>query len=126
VRLTKEALKEGRILNNLNVMTDGVQALSYLHRESPYEEATRPDIILLDLNLPLKDGKQVLKEIKDDESLKRIPVVILTTSEDERDIHTMYGLHANCYVRKPVELDEFISVIKAIDDFWLTIVKLPR
>jgi two-component system, chemotaxis family, response regulator Rcp1 len=126
VRLTKEALKEGKILNNLSVASDGVEALAFLHQEAPYQDAVRPDIILLDLNLPLKDGRQVLKEIKNDEELMRIPVVILTTSEDERDIHVAYGLHANSYVQKPVELDEFISMIKAIDGFWLTIVKLPQ
>jgi CheY-like chemotaxis protein len=125
VRLTREALKEGKILNELSVVEDGVEALAYLRREGRYTEAERPDLILLDLNLPKKDGREVLEEIKGDNSLKKIPVVILTTSAAERDILKAYDLHANCYITKPVDLDQFIHVVQLIEDFWLTIVKLP-
>lgn len=125
VLLTREALKDGKITNKLNVVEDGVEAMSYLRKEGKYESANRPDLILLDLNLPRKDGREVLAEIKNDESLRLIPVVVLTTSEAEKDIVKSYKLNANCYVTKPVELDEFIHVVKSIEDFWLTIVKLP-
>lgn len=125
IRLTKEALKEGKVLNKLTVVQDGVEALFCLRRQGQYAEARRPDLILLDLNLPKKDGREVLQEIKNDESLKRIPVVILTTSQDEQDVLKTYGLHANCYITKPVELEQFITVVKAIEDFWLGIVVLP-
>jgi len=125
VRLVKETLKDVKVLNNLSVAKDGVEALDFLHREGDYAEAPHPDLILLDLNLPKKDGRQVLGEIKTDEDLKRIPVVILTTSKAEEDILRSYDLQANCYITKPVDLDGFIKVIKAIKDFWLTIVKLP-
>jgi len=125
VRLTREALKEGKVRNNLNVVPDGVEAMAYLRREGPYGNATRPDIVLLDLNMPRKDGREVLAEMKADDSLKRIPVVILTTSEAEQDILRTYDLHANCYLTKPVDLDQFISIVKSVEDFWLTIVKLP-
>jgi len=125
VRLVKEALKDVKVLNNLSVAKDGVEALDFLHREGDYAEAPHPDLILLDLNLPKKDGRQVLGEIKTDEDLKRIPVVILTTSKAEEDILRSYDLQANCYITKPVDLDGFIKVVKAIKDFWLTIVKLP-
>jgi CheY-like chemotaxis protein len=125
VRLTREALKEGKVRNNLNVVPDGVEAMAYLRREAPYGNATRPDIVLLDLNMPRKDGREVLAEMKADDSLKRIPVVILTTSEAEQDILRTYDLHANCYLTKPVDLDQFISIVKSVEDFWLTIVKLP-
>lgn len=125
VRLTQEAFKEGKVRNNLHVAVDGVEAMAFLRRERKYADAVRPDIILLDLNLPKKDGREVLAEIKGDLELKRIPVVVLTTSEAEQDILRAYGLHANCYITKPVDLDQFMSVIQSIEDFWLTIVKLP-
>ncbi|HEX8393316.1 MAG TPA: response regulator [Longimicrobium sp.] len=125
VRLTREALKEGKVRNNLSVAPDGVEALAYLRRQGRYADAKRPDLILLDLNLPRKDGREVLGEIKADPALRTIPVVILTTSEAERDISGAYALHANCYITKPVDLDQFITVVKSIEDFWFTIVKLP-
>ena len=125
VRLTKEALKESKVLNKLHVVNDGVEALKFLQRQDGFSAAPRPDIILLDLNLPKRDGREVLAEIKDDSSLKKIPVVILTTSQEERDIIRSYELHANCYITKPVDLEQFMTVIKSIEDFWLTIVKLP-
>ncbi|KYC54326.1 MAG: response regulator PleD [Candidatus Methanofastidiosum methylothiophilum] len=124
-RLTIEALKEGKIRNNINVAVDGLEALKYLFREDKFANATRPDIILLDLNLPKKNGREVLEIIKSDKDLRRIPVVILTTSKAEEDILKTYDLHANCYITKPVDLDQFITVIKTIEDFWLSIVKLP-
>jgi len=125
VRLTREALKEGKVLNNLHVVNDGVEAIAFLRREGKYASAVRSDIILLDLNLPKKDGREVLAEIKNDPDLKRIPVVILTVSEAEEDIIKTYNLHANCYITKPVDFDRFLEVVKAIEDFWLVIVKLP-
>lgn len=125
VRLTEEALKEGKVLNSMHVAKDGIEALSFLHKEGKYADAVRPDLILLDLNMPKKDGREVLAEIKHDEKLRRIPVVILTTSEAEEDIVKTYDSHANCYITKPVDLDQFIKVIKSIEDFWLSIVKLP-
>ena len=125
VRLTREALKDGRLLNSVSVVGDGMEALSFLRREGKYAEAITPDLILLDLNLPKKDGRQVLAEIKADPRLRRIPVVVLTTSSAEEDILKTYDLHANCYITKPVDLEQFIRVIKSIEDFWLTIVKLP-
>jgi CheY-like chemotaxis protein len=125
VRLTKEALKEGKVLNNLNVVGDGVEALAFLRREGPYVNMTRPDLVLLDLNLPKKDGREVLEAIKNDPDLKRIPVVILTTSSAEKDVLKSYDLHANCYVTKPVDFEQFITVVKSVEDFWLTVVKLP-
>ena len=125
VRLTREALKEGKILNELSVVEDGVEALAFLRRKGRYAEAVRPDLILLDLNLPRKDGREVLQEIKGDGVLKTIPVVVLTTSAAERDILKAYDLHANCYITKPVDLEQFIRVVQLIEDFWLTIVKLP-
>jgi two-component system, chemotaxis family, response regulator Rcp1 len=126
VRLTIEALKEGKILNEVSVVEDGVEALDYLHRKGKYSEAPRPDLILLDLNLPKKDGREVLEDIKQDGGLKKIPVVVLTTSAAERDILRAYNLHANCYITKPVDLEQFIRVVQLIEDFWLTIVKLPQ
>ncbi|PKM86883.1 MAG: response regulator [Firmicutes bacterium HGW-Firmicutes-12] len=126
VRLTKEALKEAKILNNLSVVEDGVEAIAYLHQEGKYNTVCRPDLILLDLNLPRKDGREVLEIIKTDSELKCIPVVVLTTSEAEQDILKAYDLHANCYITKPVNLQQFMSVIKSIEDFWLSIVRLPR
>jgi CheY-like chemotaxis protein len=124
-RLTRELLREGKIHNNCFHAKDGVEALSYLRREGEFAAAPRPDIILLDLNLPRKDGRQVLAELKSDPVLCQIPVVVLTTSEAEQDIIRTYQLHANCYVTKPVDLDKFITIVRAIADFWLTVVKLP-
>lgn len=125
VRLTVEALREGKVRNRLTVARDGEEALDVLARRGPFAEAPRPDLILLDLNLPRKDGREVLAIIKADPSLKRIPVVVLTTSSAELDIIKSYNLHANCYITKPVDLDQFVRVVKSIDDFWLTIVRLP-
>jgi two-component system, chemotaxis family, response regulator Rcp1 len=125
VRLTLEAFKEGKILNTLRTVKDGVEAMAFLRRRDPYADAARPDLILLDLNLPRKDGREVLAEIKSDPDLKRIPVVILTTSRAETDVLRTYDLHANCYVVKPVDLDQFIGVIRNIEHFWLTAVTLP-
>lgn len=125
VRLTREALKEEKINNNLSVVKDGIEALAFLRKEGAYEKAVRPDLILLDLNLPRKDGREVLKEIKEDENLKCIPVVVLTVSEAESDILKTYNLHANCYITKPIDLTQFSKVVKSIQDFWLSIVKLP-
>lgn len=126
VRLTQEALKEGKVYNNLHWAKDGVEALEFLRRQGRFTAAPRPHIILLDLNLPKKDGREVLSEIKQDDNLKRIPVVILTTSKAEEDVLRSYNLHANCYVTKPVDLDKFIVVVKSIDMFWLTVVTLPN
>src|SRR5688500_14665552 len=126
VRLTKEALKEGKLLNQLTVVGDGVEALSFLRKEGKYADAIQPELILLDLNLPKKDGREVLAEIKADPKLRRIPVVVLTTSEADQDILRSYDLHANCYVTKPVDLDAFVEVVRSIEDFWLAIVRLPR
>ena len=125
VRLTREALREGKVYSNLHWAKDGVEALEFLRREGKHAEAPRPDIILLDLNLPKKDGREVLAEIKGDNQLKQIPVVVLTTSKAEEDILRSYALHANCYITKPVDLDKFILVVKSIDRFWLTVVTLP-
>ncbi len=125
VRLTIEGLKEGKVLNNLSVVSNGVEAMAFLRQEGGYANAPRPELILLDLNLPRKDGREVLAEIKNDNNLKRIPVVILTSSEAEQDIVKSYNLYANCYITKPVELDQFIGMIKNIEHFWLTVVKLP-
>jgi CheY-like chemotaxis protein len=125
VRLTQEAFKEGKVSNQLRVVGDGIQAMEFLRREGVYADAPRPDIILLDLNLPKKDGREVLAEIRADAKLKRLPVVVLTTSEADWDILKVYDLNANCYITKPVDLDEFIKIVASIQDFWLTIVKLP-
>jgi len=125
VRLTREALREAKVRNNLSVAPDGVEALAYLRKEGQYADAVRPDLILLDLNLPRKDGREVLEEVKADPALRHIPVVVLTSSQAEQDILRAYDLHANCYVTKPVDLDQFITVVKSIEDFWFTIVKLP-
>ena len=124
-RLTKEALKEGKVYSNLHWAKDGVEAMEFLRRQGKFAEAPRPDIILLDLNLPKKDGREVLQEIKSDDVLRRIPVVVLTTSKAEEDVLKSYNLHANCYVTKPVDLEQFIRVVKSIDVFWLTVVTLP-
>jgi CheY-like chemotaxis protein len=125
VRLTMEALRGGRVRNNIHVVEDGVQAIDFLRRQGNYGDVPRPDLILLDLNLPKKDGREVLAEVKQDPALKRIPVVILTSSAAEQDILQAYDLAANCYITKPVELDQFLRVLKSIEDFWLVIVKLP-
>ena len=124
-RLTREALKEGKVYSNLFWMKDGVEAMEFLRRRGKHRDAPRPDIILLDLNLPKKDGREVLEEIKTDDDLKRIPVVVLTTSKAEEDVLRTYNLHANCYVTKPVDLEKFIVVVRSIDVFWLTVVTLP-
>lgn len=124
-RLAKEALKESKIANHLNVITDGEKAIAYLNKLGEYKNAVSPDLILLDLNLPKLDGRQVLQRIKKDDKLRSIPVVILTTSKAEEDILKSYKLHANCYVTKPIDLDQFMKVIRSIEDFWLSIVKLP-
>jgi CheY-like chemotaxis protein len=126
VRLTREALKEARIAVNLSVANDGLEAMKMLRQEAPYANQPLPDLVLLDLNMPRMDGREVLRQIKTDENLKRIPVVILTTSAAEKDILQAYGLHANCYITKPVELDQFMEIIKSIEGFWLTVVKLPK
>lgn len=125
VRLTQEAFKEGRLSINLDVVMDGVEAIKFLKKETPYEEAITPDLILLDLNLPKRDGREVLQEIKTDDVLKRIPVVVLTTSNAEQDILKSYNLHVNCYINKPVDFDKFFDVIQKIEDFWLSIAILP-
>jgi CheY-like chemotaxis protein len=126
VRLTREALKDAKVHISLHVASDGIEAMAYLQCEGPYVNAIRPDLILLDLNLPRKDGRQVLKEIKESPTLRSIPVVILTTSSSEADILQSYHLHANCYISKPVDLDGFLKVVQSIDSFWLSVVKLPR
>jgi CheY-like chemotaxis protein len=124
-RLTREAMKNGRLLNNLNVVVDGEEAMEYLRRQGRFANALRPDIVLLDLNLPRKDGREVLAEIKGDPNLCEIPVVVLTTSQAEEDIARSYHLHANCYITKPVDLDQFFRVMKSFKEFWFEIVKLP-
>jgi chemotaxis family two-component system response regulator Rcp1 len=125
VDLALEALEDSKISNTVSVVGDGEEAMAFLRRSGKYTAAPRPDLILLDLNMPKKDGREVLAEIKADEDLKRIPVVILTSSQTEEDIFRSYNLHANCYITKPIDLHQFINVIKAIEDFWLTIVRLP-
>jgi chemotaxis family two-component system response regulator Rcp1 len=125
VRLTVEALKEGKVYNRLHIAKDGMEAMEFLNRAGKYYDVPRPDLILLDLNLPKKDGHEVLAEIKEDPLLKRIPVVVLTGSKAGEDILKTYNLHANCYITKPVDWEQFITVVKSINDFWLTIVKLP-
>lgn len=125
IRLTLEVMRESRIANTIYSVMDGVEALEFLRKSGNYSCMPKPDLILLDLNLPKKDGREVLAEIKTDDNLKSIPVVILTTSSADKDIFTTYNLHANCYITKPVDLDQFIKVIRSIEDFWLTIVKLP-
>lgn len=124
-RLAREALRDAKVRNNLSWVPDGVEGMAYLRREGKYSQSARPDLILLDLNLPRKDGREVLSEIKADENLRRIPVVILTTSQAEEDILRAYHLNANCYITKPVDLEQFMKVVKTIEDFWLTIVRLP-
>ncbi len=125
VELTREGLREGKMLVNLHTVDDGIKALRYLRRQTPYTDAVRPDIILLDLNLPRMDGRETLKEIKSDEALRRIPVVVLTTSEAEIDIVKCYDLGANCYIAKPVGFDAFRTVVQSFEDFWFSLVKIP-
>lgn len=126
VRLTREVLKDSKVRNNLIVANNGQEALACLRKQGKFADSVRPDLILLDLNLPVKDGREVLAEIKGDSDLKRIPVVILTTSKAEEDILKTYNLHANCYVTKPVDLEQFVKVVKSLEDFWLAIVKFPN
>jgi two-component system, chemotaxis family, response regulator Rcp1 len=126
VRLTQEALKEAKVLNRLTVAADGVEAMEILRRQGRHADARMPELILLDLNLPRMDGREVLREIKSDPHLRRIPVVVLTTSRAEEDIIRAYDLHANCYISKPVDFRQFLSCVQAIEDFWLAVVKLPR
>ena len=126
VRLTVEAFKEGKITNNMLVARDGIEALEILQRQGPNAQVPHPDLILLDLNLPRMDGREVLARIKEDPALKRIPVVVLTTSAADEDILRTYNLHANCYITKPVDLERFLEVVKTIEDFWLTVVSLPK
>ncbi|MFX1465732.1 MAG: response regulator [Promethearchaeota archaeon] len=126
VRLTVEGLKEAKVSNKLNVAYDGEEAMAFLRRKGKYQKSSRPDLILLDLNLPKKDGREVLEEIKDDADLRCIPVVVLTTSNALEDIQKTYYHHANCYITKPVDLNQFVKVVKSIEDFWLSIVKLPK
>ncbi|MBI4509051.1 MAG: response regulator [Deltaproteobacteria bacterium] len=125
VDLTLEALREGKIRNNLRVVTDGVEAIAYLRRQGVHVGAARPDLILLDLNLPKKDGREVLAEVKGDPDLQRIPVIVLTSSDSDQDVMQSYSAHANCYIKKPVDLHRFLEVVQAIENFWLMIVKLP-
>ena len=125
-RLAREALKESKVHNNLHHVLDGVEAMRFLRREGAYAEMAVPDLILLDLNLPRKDGREVLAEIKDDAELRLVPVVVLTTSSAERDLVKSYDLHANAYVVKPIDLDRFIEIVQAIENFWFSIVKLPQ
>jgi CheY-like chemotaxis protein len=125
VELTREALGEAKVRNRLHVVPDGVEALAFLRRQGPYHAAPRPDLVLLDLNLPRMDGREVLAEIKDDPALRTIPTVVLTTSQAERDVLAAYRLHANAYIVKPVDLDQFLGVVRAVEGFWLAVVKLP-
>jgi two-component system, chemotaxis family, response regulator Rcp1 len=126
VRLTREALKDAKVQISLHVAADGIEAMAFLQRVGKYVDAPRPDLILLDLNLPRKDGREVLKEIKESAALRSIPVVILTTSSSEADVTQSYELHANCYISKPVDLEGFLKVVQSIDDFWLSVVRLPH
>ncbi len=125
VRLAQEALKESKVRNNMIVVGDGVEAMEFLHRRGKYASAPRPDLILLDLNLPRKNGREVLAEIKSDDNLKRIPVVVLTVSRNEEDVIKAYNLHANCFITKPIDFEQFLKITKTIEEFWLTIVRLP-
>jgi len=126
VLLTQEAFRSSKLINDLHVVVDGEEATKFLRKEDGYVDVPRPDLILLDLNLPKKDGREVLRDIKSDETLKSIPVIVLTSSEAEEDVLISYNLHANCYITKPVTLDSFISVLHKIEEFWLEIVKIPK
>ena len=126
VMLTEEALEHAKVRNNLHVVKDGVEAMAFLRQEGKYAAVPRPDLTLLDLNMPRKDGREVLAEVKADESLRTIPVVVLTTSQAQEDVLSSYGLHANCYINKPVDFDQFANVVRAIDQFWFTVVTLPE
>jgi CheY-like chemotaxis protein len=126
VRLTQEAFRESRVRNRLHVASDGVEALEFLRREGRFEDAPRPDLVLLDLNLPRKHGREVLQEIKTDPALLTIPVVVLTTSASDEDIEASYQLHANCYINKPIELDKFLKIVQSIEHFWISVVRLPN
>jgi len=123
--LTIDALRDGRVHNRISVVDDGVEAMAFLRRQGPHAQAPRPDLILLDLNLPRKSGREVLAEIKQDPELRRIPVVVMTSSDDEKDILAAYNLYVNCYITKPVDLSQFIQVVKTIEHFWFTVVRLP-
>ena len=125
VLLAEEALEQAKVSNNLNVVKDGVEAMAFLRKEGKYASVSRPDLILLDLNMPRKDGREVLAEVKSDDTLKQIPVVVLTTSQAQEDVFRAYGLHANCYISKPVDFEQFANVVRAIDQFWFTVVTLP-
>jgi chemotaxis family two-component system response regulator Rcp1 len=125
VHLTKQALEKAKVRNNVHVVGDGVEAMSFLRHEAPFEKSPRPDVILLDLNLPLMDGREVLQELKNDPALRTIPVVVMTTSSAEEDVLKSYALAANCYVTKPVDLKQFLHVVESIGDFWLQVVRLP-
>lgn len=125
VMLAQEALADAKVSNNLSVVKDGVEAMAYLTKHGEYADVPRPDLILLDLNMPRKDGREVLAEVKADENLKLIPIVILTTSKAEQDVLNAYGLHANCYISKPVNFEQFANVVQAIEQFWFTVVTLP-
>ena len=125
-RLTVEGFKDAKVKNNITVVEDGMEALAYLHHEGPYANAALPDLILLDLNMPKKDGREVLAEIKADEELRRIPVLVFTISNAEKDILEAYDLQASAFITKPIDLDEFITVVRSLEEFWLTIVKLPQ
>ena len=124
-RLAREALQDSKVINNIHHVPDGIEAMDFLYHKGRYKNVPRPDLILLDLNLPRKDGREILAEIKKDDNLKIIPVVILTISNDEQDIIKTYNLHVNCFITKPIDFDQFLKVIHSIEDFWLTIVKLP-
>lgn len=124
-RLAKEALRDSKIRNSMHHVSDGEEAMAFLRREGEFKDAPKPDLVLLDLNLPRKDGREVLAEIKADEDLKRVPVVVLTVSSDDEDVFRAYGLHANCFITKPLDFHQFVKVVRSIEDFWLSIVKLP-
>jgi len=124
-KLTRKALEQGKVINNLHVVTDGVDAMAYLRQEGEYADRPRPDLVLLDLNMPRKDGREVLQDIESDDDLRRIPVVVMTSSEAEEDIVQSYDLHANAYVTKPIDFDGFLDVVGSLEDFWLSVVKMP-
>jgi len=124
-KLTRKALEQGKVINNLHVVTDGVDAMAYLRQEGEYADRPRPDLVLLDLNMPRKDGREVLQDIKSDDDLRRIPVVVMTSSQAEEDIVQSYDLHANAYVTKPIDFDGFLDVVGSLEDFWLSVVKMP-